>query len=138
MLTHETVSLEKRKNNLCFSLRHFSDLGDVRQLDRLIDGILLERQSNSRCFLDLRIASAKEVCLNPAVFYAVEHGASCRQSIASRATGFLVIRFDRSRKVIMHHEANVLLVDSQTECIRRDDRLQLVNHERVLNSFALC
>src|SRR5215216_1458568 len=137
MLAHETMPLEERKYDLCFSLRHLGYLGDICESDGLIDRIFLQCDRNLRRFLDLRIFSAEEVGLNAAVFDAVEHGARCGQSIAPCSSRFLVIGLDRSRKVVMNDESYVLLVDSKSKRIRRNNRLDGTAHECVLHLLSV-
>jgi hypothetical protein len=71
MLANKPVSLEQSENDFCLSLRHFSQLGDVSEGDRLIYRILLESNGNLRGFLHLGIFAAEEVGLNATVFDSV-------------------------------------------------------------------
>ena len=50
--------------------------------------------------------------LNPAVFDAIENGTHGRQPISARTPGFLIVRLDRAREMIVHDKAKVLLVDA--------------------------
>jgi len=137
VLANQSVPLEECEDNLCLSLRHFSDVGDVAQRNRLIDWIFLQRKRNPRGFFHFRITTAEEVSLNAPVLDAVEHRTKRGKSITSGPSCFLVVRFDRAGEVIVHDESNVLLVDAEPECIRGDDRLDVAVHESVLNCFSI-
>ena len=58
-------------------------------------------------------------------------------AVAARAAGLLIVRLDRARKVVVHDEAQVVLVDAEPERVGRDHRDDLVRHERVLHCLAI-
>ena len=60
-----------------------------------------------------------------------------RQSVAPRATGLLIVGFDAARQIIVDDEAQIGLVDSHTESIRRNDNRNFTRHECLLNRSAL-
>ena len=64
---------------------------------------------------------------------AEQHGTSGGLSISARASGFLVIGFERTRHVVVDDEAKFGLVDSHPERIRGDDHIDLAAHEAVLH-----
>src|SRR6185437_1881776 len=51
--------------------------------------------------------------------------------------GFLIVRFDRARKVVVNHETQILLVDAETKRVGRDYCLELAAHEVVLSITTL-
>ena len=62
---------------------------------------------------------------------------SRRLAVAPGASGFLVVRLERSRHRVVHDQAHVRLVDAHAERVRRDDRAHLLRHERVLHVVTL-
>ena len=66
------------------------------------------------------------------VLAAEEEPALRFQTVPSRATGLLLIVFDRLRHARVDHESDVRLVDPHPERDGRDDHLHLVANERVL------
>ena len=63
---------------------------------------------------------------------AEEHEAFARQSIAARATGFLVKPFDVLRHIVMNDEADIRLIDAHAESNRRANHLHVIAQEHFL------
>ena len=59
-----------------------------------------------------------------------------RLAIASGAPGLLVVRLQRARHRMMKDQSDVGLVDPHPECVGRDDRPDLLLHERFLHLLA--
>src|SRR5688572_2398930 len=54
-------------------------------------------------------------------------------SVAPRSSRLLVIRLQRPGHRVVYHEANVGLVNSHSERVRRYDHADTLGHERLLN-----
>src|SRR6185437_3461352 len=137
VLAHQTMALEQGEHDPRFAPRHARLVGEVVELDGFGERNLLEHDRHVSGFFDVGILAAEKVRLHPAVLDAIEERASRWKPVAAGAAGLLIVRLDRSRKVIVDDEAKVLLVDAEAEGVGRDDRLELVGHESILRLLAL-
>ena len=76
-------------------------------------------------------SSMNAVCFSD-VARAEEQHAFARQTVASRAAGFLIIAFDVLRQIVMDHEADVRFVDAHPERDRRADDAHFIAQEMLL------
>src|SRR5262245_16877705 len=74
--------------------------------------------------------------MNLPVVRRIQQRAACRIPVTPGAAKLLVIRVNRSRKIGVNDEADVWLVDPQSECIGGDKEWDLVGHEPVLRFCA--
>src|SRR3954453_837592 len=79
-----------------------------------------------------RIAPDQEELLNPAVGSVVEQRACGGLAVASCAAALLVVRFERSRELVMQNEADVRFVDAHAESTGRDHYAHISAHESIL------
>ena len=56
-----------------------------------------------------------------------------RQAVAAGAAGLLRVGFERARQIVVHDEADVRLVDAQTERVGRDDGANRLVHEEFVH-----
>src|SRR5687767_6546853 len=113
VLAHEAMALEQGENDARFPRRNVGLIREVGEGDRGRQRVLLETDRDAGRLFDLRILAAQEIGLNAAIFDPIQERARRRLSIAPGTTGFLIVRLDRARKVVMEHEADVLLVDPE-------------------------
>src|SRR5665213_1522095 len=98
--------------------------GEISKRCQCLGIVLLESDGDSRGLGYLGVLTAQKVGLNAFVFDSVEQCACCGRAITAGASGLLVIRLYRTRKVIVNYEPHILLVDTESECVRGNDRLE--------------
>jgi len=55
------------------------------------------------------------------------------EPVAAGAAGLLIVRLERPRNAVMHHEAHVRSIDAHAECVRRDHHRVRITQVRVLH-----
>src|SRR5688572_2017388 len=137
IFAHQAVPLEEHEHDLGLASRDAALVREVVDQDAFAERYALEHQRDLGGFFDVGVLAAEEIRLHSAVLDAIEDRARGWQTIAAGTTGFLIIGLDRTRKVVMRHEADVRLVDAEAECVGRDDGAELVRHEAVLRLLAV-
>ena len=78
-----------------------------------------------------------EELVHEAIGKGVQEGRGGARAVAPRPPRLLVVRLERSRHRVMHHETDVRLVDPHAERVGRDDHPGALAHERVLHLRAV-
>ena len=98
---------------------------------------VLQRAEDLLHFFDVRILAGQEVVLDARVALAVEQQAERFLAVAAGPAGFLRVRFDAARQIVVDDEADVRLVDAEAERIGGDDDPDFFAHEAIVDAIAV-